>query len=241
MSGFVMNNIARAVVGADKTYAHMFGGVPRHAGVIPKGCQQPLHLLYTLDTSDPLCPISIPSIRYLPLYYGFPYNAGALGYKVISENEIQILHMESKSIVEDFPYPNYPDAFPETPISLLPISYEEHKTLVYIMACDDYHVEDIYIQQADHDFIQRSQYPFTQFGGIQRLWQGAPEEPCPNGKCENHEISNFMEIFAVIWNQPVPGVYLWDNDPEFRDMVEVQTIFQICPLCHAIYVCNRSS
>lgn len=237
MSGFVMKSIARVVPNASSSFNHLFGGMPVHRGIKPRGCSAPLHLLYTFDTKDPLVPVRIPRVRYLPLYYSFVYNAGAVGYQVVSDTEIKILYMETKKVEPDFPYENYPAAFPETPVSLTPISYEDHKTLVYYLACEDYNLHREHVSKEDKAFLKETGYPFTQLGGIQRMWQDIPDAPCPNKKCEYHKYDFFLQVFAVVWNNPVPKVHLWDNDPKSR--LEVQTIFQICPLCRSIYACNR--
>ncbi len=239
MSGFVMKSMARVVPNVAGSFQHRFGGTPAHHGIKPGGNNQPLHLLYTFDTRDALVPVRVPGARYLPLYYCFPYNAGAVGYRVVSDEEIEILYMETKHVQPDFPYANYPNEFPETPVSLIPISYEEHKTLVYYLTCEDYNLQKKYLSNEDRVFLKQSGYPFTQLGGIQRMWQDIPEVPCPNSKCKYHKFECFMQVFAVIWNQPVPKVYLWDDDPKSR--WEIQTIFQICPLCNSIYACNRCS
>jgi hypothetical protein len=236
MSGFVMKSIARVVPNVAGSFQHRFGGTPAHRGIKPRGSSQPLHLLYTFDTKDPLVPVRVPGSRYLPLYYCFPYNAGALGYRVVSDEEIKILYMETKHVQPDFPYENYPNEFPETPVAITPISYEEHKTLVYYLTCEDYNLHK-YFSKEDRAFLKRTGYPFTQLGGIQRMWQDIPEAACPNRQCEYHKYNYFMQVFAVVWNQPVPKVYLWDDDPKSR--WEIQTIFQICPLCNSIYACNR--
>jgi len=239
MSGFVMDRIARVVPGASGSFRHRFGGPRAHRGVKPHRNGPPLHLLYNFDCEDPLVPIRVADVRYLPLYYCFPYNAGAVGYRVLSDTEIEILYLETKDVVPDFPYKNYPDEFPETPVSLTPISYEEHKTLVYYQACEDYNLTKDYLNKEDRAVLKQIGYPFTQLGGIQRMWQGVPDVPCPNKNCKYHKFNCFMQVFAVVWNRPVPNVYLWDNDPESRDDFEVQTIFQVCPLCSSIYACNR--
>lgn len=95
------------------------------------------------------------------------------------------------------------------------------------------------MSKEDRAFLKQTGYPFTQLGGIQRMWQDVPEAPCPNKKCKYHKYDCLMNVFAVVWNRPVPNVYLWDDDPDSRDDVEVQTIFQVCSLCHSIYACNR--
>jgi hypothetical protein len=241
MSEFVMKSVARVVPNATGAFHHRFGGAPVHRGSKPRGNTQPLHLLFTFDTKDPLVPVRVPGARYLPLYYGFRYNAGAVGYQVVSNNEIRILYLETKRVEPDFPYENYPDEFPEMPVSLTPVSYEEHKTLVYYLACQDYNLGKKCLSKKDETFLKESGYPFTQLGGVQRMWQDVPDAQCPNRKCEYHKYTFFMEVFAVVWNHPVPGVYLWDDNPRFRDRLEVQTIFQICPKCRSIYACSRST
>ena len=237
MSDFVMKSIARVVPNVECSFNHSFGGTPVHRGIKPRGSSQPLHLLYTFDTKDPLVPVRIPRVRYFPLYYCFPYNAGALGYQIVSDEEIKILYMETKQVEPDFPYENYPREFPETPVALTPISYEEHKTLVYYFTLEDCNLQSKHLSEEDRAFLKQIGYPFTQLGGIQRMWQGVPDVPCPNRKCENHKYNCFMQVFAVVWNHPLPNVSLWDDDP--KSSWEVQIIFQICPQCRSIYACNR--
>lgn len=231
-----MKSIARVVPNVDGPFRHRFGGTPTHRGIKPRGSSQPLHLLYSFDTKDPLFPVRVRGVRHLPLYYCFPYNAGALGYRVVSDDEIKILYMETKRVEPDFPYENFPNEFPEKPVSLVPISYEEHKTLVYYLAWEDYRLDKKDLSEPDKTFIKESGYPFTQLGGIQRMWQDVPQAPCPDKTCENHRYNFFLEVFAVVWNQPIPNLYLWTKK---RDEWEVQIIYQICPKCRAIYVCNR--
>ncbi len=229
-----MNGMARVVVGESSNFRHRFGGMPTYNGIVPPRNSQPLHLLYTFDTNDPLFPVSIPGIRYLPLFYCFPYNAGDLGYRMISEDQIEILHLTPKRTEPNFPYPNYPDHFSETSVKLVPITYEEHKTLVHYLTYEQHFLKS-FLSETDRNFIKENAYPFTQLGGIQRMWQGIPEINCPNKRCENHKLGVSQEVFAVVWNQPVPDVFLWSEDSDD----EIQIIFQICTNCQAISVCNR--
>src|SRR5262245_19110586 len=120
MSSFVMKRIARVVPNTQGSFRHRFGCTPTHRAITPRWSRQPLHLLYTFDTNDPLVPVQVPGVRHLPLYYCFPYNAGAVGYQVVSDNEIKILYMETKQVEPNFPYANYPNEFSETTVSLVP-------------------------------------------------------------------------------------------------------------------------
>ena len=231
MNNFDASIVARAVVGLDPRYSHTFGGPRRHNGTTPRGCAQPLHLLYTFDTTDPSFPVRIPGVRYLPLYYSFPYNAGACGYRVLSDNEIEVLYMETETIEPNFPFEDYPSEFPLAAIQLLPISYEDHKKLVFAI----YAGKDS-LSEADRRLVyDEFNYPFTQLGGHHDLCQGVPSVACPNPACEYHEFDCFMEVFGVVWNVPVDGVHLWSTD----DWDDIQTIFQICPKCSSIHACNR--
>src|SRR5688572_18448505 len=101
MSKFILNKVARVVDGKDKKFRHVFGGPGRRKGITPKGCKLPLHLVYTFDTADPAFPVQISGIRSLPLYYPFRYDGGACGYRVKSEEEIEVFYMETKKVEPD--------------------------------------------------------------------------------------------------------------------------------------------
>ena len=233
MARFILTKVARVVEGTDLKFRHVFGGHGKHRGTTPKGCKQPLHLVYTFDTSDPAFPLRIAGVRYLPLYYSFPYNAGACGYRVKSETEIEVFYMETKKVERNFPYADYPSEFPEHPARLSPITYEQHKALTYYLEAGKEALDDSDRRLILEDF----RYPFTQLGGIHRMWQGIPTVPCPNPSCDYSKYDCFMDVLAVVWNQPHPGIFLWDNDDS--DGCDLQVIFQICPKCHAIHACNR--
>lgn len=243
ISKTILSKVSRVVEGTDEQFLHVFGGPRQHTGTIPQGCKAPLHLLYTFDTTDPVFPLQIPGIRYLPLYYSFPYNAGACGYRVKSDTEIEVLYMETKEVERDFPYENYPSEFPEHRVRLLPISYDHHKTLVFYLEAG----EKALNEEDRKLIIDEYHYPFTQLGGVHRMWQDVPSVACPNPACSNSRHQCFMEVFAVIWNQPHTGIFLWEIpekarfswQKDYEDTCDVQVIFQFCPKCNAIHACNR--
>jgi len=212
MSGFILNPVARVIEGADERFNHVFGGPGGHKGTTPKNCEAPLHFLYSFDTTDPAFAVRIPGIRHIPLYYSFPYNAGACGYRILSEDEIEVLYMETKKLERNFPYENYPSEFPERKVRLLPISYEHHKTLVFYLQAD----KDALSDDDRQLILDEYHYPFTQIGGIHKMWQDIPRIRCPDPSCANHKFECFMEVFAVIWNQPVKGVFLWEIPEKAR-------------------------
>lgn len=232
MSGFVLNKATKVAEGVDERYQHHFGGRNGLKGSVPPGCSLPLHLLYTFDTLDPAFPLRVEGVRLLPLCFSFTYNGGACGYRVRSDNEIQVLYMETREIEREFPFNNYPSEFPLRKVRLEPLTYEQHKTLVFSIEAGKEA-----LSAADRKLIfDDLKYPFTQLGGVQFMWQGIPQVHCPNPECEYSRYSCFMEVFAVVWDTPVDGVSLW-SDNEYKS--DVQVIFQICPKCRSIHVCNR--
>lgn len=243
LSRDILNRVSRVIEETDEQFLHIFGGRRQHKGTTPQGCKAPLHLLYTFDTTDSAFPIQVPGIRYLPLYYSFPYNAGACGYRMKSDTEIEVLYMETKQLEPDFPYENYPSEFPERRVRLAPISYEQHKTLVFYLEAGE-----TALDEKDRKLIiDEFNYPFTQLGGIHRMWQDIPSVACPNSACSNSRHQCFMQVFAVVWNQPHKGIFLWEIpekakyswEKDYEDTCDVQLIFQICPKCHAIHACSR--
>ena len=151
-----------------------------------------------------------------------------------SEAQVEVLYMETTKIEPNFPYKDYPSEFTKKDVRILPVSYEQHKTLVYYLEAGDEALND-----EDRKLVLKEfHYPFTQLGGIHRMWQGKPHAPCPNKSCMNSRFSCFMEVFAVVWNEPHKGVFLWDDEDENQGC-DTQLIFQVCPKCFAIHACNR--
>lgn len=228
-----MTRVAQVREGVDSRFKHFFGGPHRHKGTTPKGCKAPLHLLYTFDSRDPSLPVRIPGVRYLPLYYSFVYNGGACGYRVKSDTEIEALYMQTRKVEPGFPFEKYPPEFPERRVRLRPISYEEHKTLVFSIEAG----QEALSKSDCRLIVDDLHYPFTQLGGIHFMWQGVPSVPCPNPKCEYSKYTCFMDVFAVVWNEPHHGVFLWDTSDSMNDSIQI--IFLICRKCFSIHACNR--
>jgi len=231
MGYFVTERAVRVVPGASK-YEHRFGGPPLHRAVGPTKFPFTLHCLYLLHTGDPALPRILRKRRWLPLYYPLFNNACEFAYEVVDDNEIKV-HLVSDRVQEDFPFEHFPEELPERRVRLEPLSYDDQKTLVYAFTARDCLSKEA-ISSADRKFVASSGYPFTQVGGIQYMMQGIPRQRCPNSSCEYAGHSPAREVFAVVWNRPVPDFLLWG---EYMDWS--QLIFQVCSKCSTIYVCNR--
>ncbi|OYV04353.1 MAG: hypothetical protein CFE26_17360, partial [Verrucomicrobiales bacterium VVV1] len=77
MNDFIRTAASRPIEKQSDPYHHTFGG-ELDPPVIPPGGSAPCHLLYTIDTEDPLFPLRIQGIRFLPLIYCQQYNAAAI-------------------------------------------------------------------------------------------------------------------------------------------------------------------
>lgn len=231
MAHFTTDKAVRVTPGSGK-YKHRFGGLPLHRVRGPTKRLIALHCLYLFDTSDPALPRILRNRSWLPLYYPMMNNACDFAYRVVSDDEI-VVHLISDGPHEDFPYEGFPEELPEQRVRLERLSYDDQKTLVYAFTARDCLSEEA-ISMRDRRFLKDSGYPFTQVGGIQYMMQGVPELRCPNSKCKYAEYSNMHEVFAVVWNNPIPGFKLWGEYGDFS-----QIVYQVCPKCSTVFACNR--
>jgi hypothetical protein len=231
-------------------YGHTFGGPAQHEGIIPKGGKQPLHLTYCLNTADPKVGIKISGVRWLPLYNGFVYESCGLGYRVVSDTEIEILHMESLNILVDFPYEKYPSVFRKVSVNLCEMAFDpknlEHaitfsgifgfdrvpkreRAKMYSLLAETYREINLYGDDEPpgtfEELARWFEFPFM---------QGRPDSKCPNRKCPNHAVKGKMHVLAIVGNKPAPRVSLWGKLAE-----EMLLIFEICPKCKAIYTSGQ--
>jgi len=231
MNHFIDHPVCRALEGTSGAFQHTFGGELENP-VIPPGGKAPCHLLYTIDTEDPLFPVRIPGVRMLPLLYCQQYNAAAMGYRVTSDG-IEVNYIESLKWMDDFPYDHYPTSFPGRDIRLEKLGQQDIDLLDRYISANQCYPRDWDTVEACEKELKKLGYPFTQFGGRHMMWQDIPDVRCP--ACRGSS----MGVFGVVWNVPVNGVFLWDDDPDYREDSDVQIIYQICRDCSTIHVCNR--
>lgn len=230
----------RIVPGRTSEFGHYFGGPIQHRQIDRLDDELHLHLLYMLNTDDPLLSmLRRPQAKWLPLYHPFDYNGTNLSYQVVSETEIEILTIGEEKQYADFPYEQYPSAFPSIPVSLEAIPYDVHKTIAFAAACEDAGLNNFPLSKDDKTKLKELDWPasFAQIGGVHRLLQGQRDSPCCNPECSNFGPDgasgprHLMDLLGVIWNRPAPGISLWGND-------DVQIIYEICPDCLSISTWN---
>jgi len=216
VNDFIREPACFPVEGSDGPYTHWFGG-ELETPVIPPGGDAPCHLLYTIDTEDPLFPIRIEGTRFLPLIYCQQYNAAAMSYRV-ENGHITVDWIESLKWYPNFPYDAYPRAFPRRQVTLQPADQQALHLLE--LAVDNNLIAEP--PSADQ----------SRFGGWHYLCQGVPAIKCRNPHCRGGS----LDVFGVIYQSPVKGVRIWDPDSDWSD---VEIIYQICSACSSIQVCNR--
>lgn len=173
---FHTKRIAKLRTGRPGKYQHFFGGPPRHRGATPKGRRHPVHLIYDLDLNDPKLGLQFPGITRLPLYNAIQYNCCEMIYRVADDETIEILSLSNRKWLPDHPYKDYPPEFPQAPVVAEQISYDDYKTLVFGFSTSNHPFVNMWSDLSDQD-RQRArelQYPFTQVGGTQFMWQGVP-------------------------------------------------------------------
>jgi hypothetical protein len=132
-------------------------------------------VIVSLDTRDPLLREHLLDrlTTYVLLYcWRCPVSHSTFSYRLLPS--FAVVAYSSGPPSGDFPYCNYPDVFPETPVNL-------------VRATASVGAVDIYKKR-----------PESMIGGDPFLHNGAvPNEPCPSCGLP-------MRLFAVVWDQAPP-------------------------------------
>ncbi len=149
----ISTDTAVRLVAKNGKFPHRFGGSPLHRFVGKATKSLNVHCLYLLSSSDPALPPLLPGVKWLPLYYPLFNNASDFAYQVLSDEVVRI-HKVSGRPIADFPYKNFPQVLPERPVSVVPLSYDERKTLVYSFSTGPTGA-DVELSSADRKLIKR--------------------------------------------------------------------------------------
>lgn len=232
--GFLVSGHPCRVSAGKSKFQHRFGGPPIHRYDEEKYPELLLHCMYLLDTSDPNLPEIVPGVSTLPLYYGMLNSGLEMAYQIVGENELLFHDIDGALNLEywnDLGWNAPHETIPEEPVDIIPLTYEEHKTILYAHVLrKNYGMPAI--SPVDQSVLDELAYPFTQIGGLQPLIQGQPNGMCANPKCQSWSV----QIFAIVWNHPTPNFCVWG---EYGS--DTQIIYEVCLNCRTIHVCNRCS
>lgn len=170
-------------------YRHRFGGQHVITGAVCPNCERPLVLYFTIDTSDPRLRMSHLPVAELPLLY-CPHcpiaTEKALGYRVLRENQIEIVQYTPITApayrrynpAEPSPYPEF---YPERRAHLIPLP-SELQVLFKLM--NRGLIDDRSIERALPEWATQI-YPRHQIGGEPLIvvtldsWMNGYGENCP--------------------------------------------------------------
>ncbi len=241
--------------GERSEFNHVQGGACSHRGGHCTSCDRPLLKLWQIDCGDPRL-VSVETgvrvfagLENLPLYYCWRCG-GEVAYRIDGPAEITMLMNTGSDQGDDFPYSNYPLAFPESPLRL----YCPEDVPTNVRACIE-RSREVFDKLPEDErellshFLQRPirrafDVWVQQFGGEPYLIQGPENNICPNPECELHRDGETMRILAGPINDPPGGLPMIEsladvaaNNGHFDEFVQV--VFHFCPSCHSVHATNR--
>lgn len=214
------------MVGVVSKYKHRVGGLSSRSGQTPSGGSKPIHLVLTLDLSDPCVPFSQPGIRELPLLHPFVYDGSRIAYRVIGDHAIDIVKQPERNAADNFPFENYPDSFAELPLALSePISMEEY--FGEDVANEDWEAE---LEQAASE--NRVLDDLDKIAFFEGLMQGPPRTNCLTPECKGQA----MKLLTVIRGDFIEGFNFWSDSDYGPD---VSVTYEYCPNCYLLHTENQ--
>jgi hypothetical protein len=241
--------IAMATGGRSK-YGHTFGGPHDRSGTSQDDCNGiHIHLLHRLDLTDPAIPLAVPGVRWLPFYYCFDFRANDLGYRLISDAElVTFFPADDRNVSEEESWPDedYPLEFPKSSIKIAAFDYDPTDLE------DAYHWAGVFgigqLSKRDQAAAKRRVAELMDLAGLgvpeteedfdaalsSPFIQGKPDSPCLNPKCSNRNKKGQLNTIALMPAEPVKGAHTFG-----RWGSGVQLVFQMCPECYTIRVCNQ--
>jgi hypothetical protein len=240
--------IFRAERGKVSPYGHIFGGEAHYRGMSAFEHQPPVHLLFRLNLDDPAVGLTLPEARWLPLLCAIRYGACDLGYRVVSDGAVKILHQSATTAWDGFPYEGYPGRLPAEPIVLAEASYDPgnpRDALRYagvfgygaLSAVQFSGLARFVVGEGIFDpmFMDReTPEEYLREGNGFPFAQGPPVESCPEPTCPNHGRASSLRTLAIFREDEGRSRQLWGPN-----CGSLQIIYQVCPSCNAIRTTNQ--
>ncbi len=249
-SAFLFSDFKIATASSGQSdYGHTFGGPHDRADASLEACDGiRLHLLHRLNLEDPAIPVSIPGVRWLPLYYAFDDRVrGVIGYQLTSDDALSAFFpYRDRGDREQWPEDGYSLEFPRSEISVSQFEYdptdlddaylwsgifgirklsEKDQAKARKRVSDQMDGLGFARPETDDEFERDFSSPFM---------QGKPQGGCLNPNCAFHETEGQLSVVALMSGEPVEGVHVFGK---WGDGVTL--IFQLCPECHSVQVTNQ--
>lgn len=199
-------------------YKHSFCGPNDLPNAVCPNCTKPLLRFLSIDTHDTRLGLSDVANGQLSLYYCWTCNVAQAPfyYSMTEDGGVTLLEYGPGGACLDFPYVDYPTAFPGAPAVLLEMTGEAQRLIQAFHEDDEFTWEDIpeglrYLIDCRH-----------QIGGEPFLIQRNPEEQMACCRCHRR-----MPFLAAIGDDCLDA-------RGFTGNVAVQVLYFYCTNCHVI-------
>lgn len=204
----------------ESKYEHIMGGENKLKKCYCPNCKKPFLHILSLDLKDKLLiKLNIP-YHWVHLIYCWTCNISQdqFIYKILSDDEIELLKYKKGGRTMDFPYQNYPQKFQMRKVSLEKIKKSNQETISMINKSNK--------TQFDKN-VSILKKPRTQIGGIPYLVQDIKKDIPICTSCKKP-----MKLFACISDDQEHN-YLFTGNPF------VQVLYFICDKCNLIGAIQR--
>lgn len=258
---FLAPGFSATPIGDPSNLRHRRGGAATHRGAACPSCDRNLLLLWTLDCRDERITAVAPredssednlarfrALDQLPIYYcwrcsqDFTYllRGDAIAFvDHSSPEEFEPFEPDPEDDLDDvdteFPYDDYPEQFPETPLQLTPleVEFEAHRV---VSRQEPGFLEALGSAQPEADIDPP---PPLQFGGLPPLTQGIEGFNCRNENCDasaedDEWTPDGLRVLAAGREDSDFPMVTRDGSNPF-----VQVVALICPECLGLRVVNQ--
>jgi hypothetical protein len=184
-------------------------------GAVCPNCSAPLLQFVNFDLRDPRLGLSTFRARHLPLLFCWrcPLAQEPFAYRLLEDGGVDLIACGIGEPEIDFPYPDYPAAFPAAKFGLVPLTDAQQATVADLNAgaiSDQKLVDGLLLDVPRH-----------QIGGEPYLVQpGMGAMVCPKCKVE-------LPLLATIGDDTVDGRGFTGND-------YVQVLYFLCANCSVV-------
>lgn len=191
---------------------HTFCGPCTVPGAVCPNCSAPLLQFANFDLGDARLRLSALPARRLPLLFCWrcPLAQAPFAYRLLENGSVELVTYGRGQPESDFPFPDYPEAFPSVTCDLLPLTKAQQSMIAELNAGE-------FIDPAVADGLLLDVLRH-QIGGEPYLVQpGAGALNCPKCKAE-------LPLLAVIGDDTIDGRGFTGND-------YVQVLYFLCSKC----------
>jgi hypothetical protein len=226
--------IASVTINARSTFEHRFGGSATLRGYC-FDTPEPLHLIYTLDQNDPLCPTYLKGYRFLPLFYPLRYSGGCT-YRIDGD---KITIVGPRYLTAKYQPWEAPPEFIEASAAFQPYAYdatsaEDVMAWKAVFGWDsldaDRKQQALQIAKRTSDIDPSTHAPedtWTYEQTVDACYTSPFVQGPPSSHCQNKSCGSWDARVIALQDEPVDRELIWPD--KFT-----QTFWTFCPHCHCI-------